>query len=101
MLAPEKRREKNQLHVPADVKCFLQKTQGGLTFDVSVDDHVAVQVRHPLQDLPRVAPRHVFCQRAVRLQLVLNGALWAASTKTGTRSSYSPTTHFLLCHLSV
>lgn len=46
-----------------------------LTFDVSVDDHVAVQVGHPLQDLPGVAPRHVFRQRSVRFQLVLNGAL--------------------------
>lgn len=46
-----------------------------LTFDVSVDDHVAVQIGHPLQDLPGVAPRHVFRQRSVRLQLVLNGAL--------------------------
>lgn len=46
-----------------------------LTFDVSVDDHVTVQVGHPFQDLPGVAPRHVFRQRSVRLQLVLNGAL--------------------------
>ena len=46
-----------------------------LTFDVSVHDHVAVQVGHALQDLTRVAPRHVFRQRSVRLQLVLDGAL--------------------------
>lgn len=45
------------------------------TFDVSVDDHVTVQVGHPLQDLPGVAPRHVFRQRSVRLQLILDGAL--------------------------
>lgn len=45
------------------------------TFDVSVDDHVAVQVGHAFQDLPAVAPRHLFRQRSVRLQLVLDGAL--------------------------
>ena len=52
-----------------------------VTFDVSVDDHVAVQVRDPLQDLPGVAARHVFRQRSVRLQLVLNGALRAKKVR--------------------
>lgn len=48
---------------------------GKQTFDVPVDDHVAVQVGHPLQNLPCVAPRHVFRQGTVRLQLVLDGTL--------------------------
>lgn len=43
-----------------------------LTFDVSVYDHVAVQVTHSFQDLPCVFTRDVFCQRAIRLELVFN-----------------------------
>lgn len=38
-----------------------------LTFDVSVDDHVAVQVAHTFQYLPRVFTRDVFRQSTVRL----------------------------------
>lgn len=45
------------------------------TFDVSVDDHVAVEVGHSLQDLMGVSTRHVFRQGPVRLQLVFDGAL--------------------------
>lgn len=45
------------------------------TFDVPVDDHVAVQVGHAFQDLPRVLPGHVFRQGAVGLQLVFDGTL--------------------------
>lgn len=63
-----------------------------VTFDVSVDDHVAVQVRDPLQDLPGVAARHVFRQRSVRLQLVLNGALRATKVRREPNLS--------LCHTS-
>jgi len=43
-----------------------------LTFDVPVYDHVAVQIGHALQDLSCVLPGHVFCQRPVGLQLVLD-----------------------------
>lgn len=45
------------------------------TFDVPVDDHVAVQVGHAFQDLPRVLPGHIFRQRTVGLQLVLDRTL--------------------------
>lgn len=54
---------------------ILEETRTTHTFDVPVDDHVAVQVGHALQDLPGVAARHVLRQRPVRLQLVLDGAL--------------------------
>lgn len=63
-----------------------------VTFDVSVDDHVAVQVRDPLQDLPGVAARHVFRQRSVRLQLVLDGSLRAKKVRREPNLS--------LCHTS-
>lgn len=45
------------------------------TFDVPVDDHVAVQVGHAFQDLPRVLPGHIFRQCTVGLQLVFDGTL--------------------------
>lgn len=74
MLAPEKQADKRASdRRPTGVQQAWAELD--LTFDVSVDDHVAVQVGHPLQDLAGVAPRHVFRQRSVRLQLVLNGAL--------------------------
>lgn len=47
------------------------------TFNVSVDDHVAVQVGHSFQDLSGVFAGHVLRQRAVRLQLVFHRALWS------------------------
>ena len=47
----------------------------GVTFDVPVDDHVAVEVEDALEDLPGVPPGHVLCQSTIRLQLVLDGAL--------------------------
>lgn len=72
MLAPEKDRDKKTRAAGRQEPPYKA---ADLTFDVSVDDHVAVQVGHPFQDLPGVAPRHVFRQRSVRLQLVLNGAL--------------------------
>lgn len=43
-----------------------------LTLDVSVDDHVAVQVAHTFQYLPRVFTCDIFRQSTVRLQLVFN-----------------------------
>lgn len=43
-----------------------------LTFDVSVYNHVAVQVTHSFQDLPCVFTSDVFCQGAIRLELVFN-----------------------------
>lgn len=46
-----------------------------LTFDVSVYDHVAVQVGDSLEDLPGVPPRHLLCEGSVGFQLVLHGAL--------------------------
>lgn len=82
MLAPGKDRNWDS---PAAAHQELQSQPKAVdfTFDVSVDDHVAVQVGHPLQDLPGVAPRHVFRQRSVRLQLVLNGALGENVRKGG------------------
>lgn len=47
----------------------------GITFDVPMYDHVAVQVEDALEDLPRVPPGHVLSQGPVCLQLVLYGAL--------------------------
>lgn len=41
------------------------------TFDVSVHNHVAVQVGDALQDLPAVSPGHLLRQSPVGLQLVL------------------------------
>lgn len=52
-----------------------------LTFDVSVDDHVAVQVAHTFQYLPRVFTRDVFRQSTVRLQLVFNWSLRKTKSK--------------------
>lgn len=42
-----------------------------LTFNVPVDDHIAVQVEDSLQDLPGVLPRDVLGQSTVSFQLVL------------------------------
>lgn len=64
MLAPEKDKDKN---TSAAGRQELQYKALDLTFDVSVDDHVTVQVGHPFQDLAGVAPRHVFRQRSIRL----------------------------------
>ena len=47
----------------------------GTTFDVSVYNHVAVQVGHALQDLSRVLPGDVFRQRPVGLQLIFHRTL--------------------------
>lgn len=46
-----------------------------VTLDVSVYNHVAVQVRHALQDLSGVLARHVLSQGAVRFQLVFDRTL--------------------------
>lgn len=46
-----------------------------LTFDVSVYNHVAVQVGDSLEDLPGVSPGHLLRQGAVGFQLVLYWAL--------------------------
>ena len=46
-----------------------------LTFDVSVHDHVAVQVGHSLEDLPGVSAGHLLRQSPVGFQLVLYRAL--------------------------
>ena len=46
-----------------------------VTFDVPVDNHVAVEVEDTLEDLPGVPPGHVLRQSTIRLQLVLDGAL--------------------------
>lgn len=45
------------------------------TFNVPVDDHVAVEVGHAFQDLPGVLPGHAFRQSSVGLQLVFDGTL--------------------------
>lgn len=42
-----------------------------LTFNVPVDNHIAVQVEDSLQDLPGVLPSDVLRQSTVRFQLVL------------------------------
>lgn len=81
MLAPGKDKNGNS-PVAVHQEPKAQPTAVDFTFDVSVDDHVTVQVGHPLQDLPGVAPRHVFRQRSVRLQLVLNGALGKNTRKS-------------------
>lgn len=54
------------------------------TFDVPVDNHVAVQVGHALQDLLGVLPGHVFRERPIGLQLVFHRALENASVRTNT-----------------
>lgn len=46
-----------------------------VTFDVSVYNHVAVQVGDSLEDLPGVSPGHLLCEGSVGFQLVLYGAL--------------------------
>lgn len=43
-----------------------------LTLDVPVNNHVAVQVGHSLQDLPGVFSGHTLCQSSVGLQLVFH-----------------------------
>lgn len=84
MLAPECNKKKKKKGKNSQSHIFLSLLKplnaapwrlGKRTFDVPVDDHVAVQVGHPLQDLPGVAPRHIFRQGTVRLQLVLDGTL--------------------------
>lgn len=57
------------------------------TFDVSVDDHVAVEVGHSLQDLMGVSTRHVFRQGPVRLQLVFDGALGTEGDHMGVKAT--------------
>lgn len=57
------------------VTFYPYRSYGCLTFDVSVYNHVAVQVTHPFQDLSRVFTCDIFCQCAVRLELVFNGSL--------------------------
>lgn len=52
-----------------------------LTFDVSMHDHVAVQVGDSLQDLPAVSPGHLLRQSPVSLQLVLYRPLEARKEK--------------------
>lgn len=46
-----------------------------VTFDVSVYNHVAVQVGDTLEDLPGVSPGHLLCEGSVGFQLVLYGTL--------------------------
>lgn len=46
-----------------------------ITFDVSVYNHVAVQVGDSLEDLPGVSPGHLLCEGSVGFQLVLHGTL--------------------------
>lgn len=53
-----------------------------LTFDVSVHNHVAVQVGDSLQDLPAVSPGHLLRQSPVSLQLVLDRPLKAKNKGT-------------------
>lgn len=67
MLAPGKDKNWNSLRLPNESLKPITHPAVDFTFDVSVDDHVTVQVGHPLQDLPGVTPRHVFRQRSVRL----------------------------------
>lgn len=46
-----------------------------VTFDISVYNHVAVQVGDSLKDLPGVSPSHLLCEGSVGFQLVLHGTL--------------------------
>ena len=46
-------------------------TESG-TFNVPVNNHVAMEIGHALQDLPGVLPGHILCQRSVGFQLVFD-----------------------------
>lgn len=52
-----------------------------VTFDVSVYNHVAVQVGDTLEDLPGVSPGHLLCEGSVGFQLVLYGTLEQSRTQ--------------------
>lgn len=80
MLAPECRRL-SALSTSAVNQSGPRTEHVRLTFNVSVDNHVAVKVGNPLQNLPGVAPCHVFRQRSIRLQLVFDRALIATTTE--------------------
>lgn len=53
-----------------------------LTFNVSVYNHVAVQVGDSLEDLSGVSPRHLLCEGPISFQLVLYWSLEIHKTES-------------------
>lgn len=63
-------------HVWLDLGLDVYATASSLlTLDVTMHDHVAVQVGHALQDLPCILAGHTLRQSSVGLQLVFYRAL--------------------------
>lgn len=62
------------------------------TFDVPVDDHVAVQVGHALQNLSGILACHILCQSPISLQLVFD---WTLRVKDHSTSESHRTLHHI------